>query len=31
MSRRNKLQKFAEVLSFPNVFENFDPKNPQLV
>jgi tRNA (guanine-N7-)-methyltransferase len=30
MSRRNKLQKFAEVLSFPNVYENFDAKNPGL-
>lgn len=31
MSRRNKLQKFAELLSFPNVYENFDPKNPGLI
>ena len=31
MSRRNKLQKFAEILSFPNVYENYDPKNPGLV
>lgn len=31
MSRRNKLMKFAEVLSFPNVYENFDAKNPGLV
>lgn len=31
MSRRNKLQKFAELLTFPNVYENFDPKNPGLV
>jgi tRNA (guanine-N7-)-methyltransferase len=30
MSRRNKLQKFAEVLSFPNVYENFDAKAPGL-
>jgi tRNA (guanine-N7-)-methyltransferase len=30
MSQRNKLQKFAEVLSFPNVFENFDATNPSL-
>lgn len=30
MSRRNKLQKFAEVLSFSNVFENFDASHPQL-
>ncbi len=30
MSRRNKLQKFAEVLSFPNVYENFDASNPSL-
>ncbi len=30
MSRRNKLQKFAEVLSFPNVYENIDARNPGL-
>ncbi|MEO1262557.1 MAG: tRNA (guanosine(46)-N7)-methyltransferase TrmB [Bacteroidota bacterium] len=30
MSRRNKLQKFAEVLSFPNVYENFDTSSPSL-
>lgn len=30
MSRRNKLQKFAEVLSFPNVYENYDATNPGL-
>ena len=30
MSKRNKLQKFAEVLSFPNVYENFDSSNPSL-
>ncbi|HFA51647.1 MAG TPA: tRNA (guanosine(46)-N7)-methyltransferase TrmB [Bacteroidetes bacterium] len=30
MSRRNKLQKFAEVLSFPNVYENFDASKPGL-
>lgn len=30
MSKRNKLQKFAELLSFPNVYENFDSGNPQL-
>ncbi|MEZ4908353.1 MAG: tRNA (guanosine(46)-N7)-methyltransferase TrmB [Saprospiraceae bacterium] len=31
MSSRNKLQKFAENLSFTNVFENFDPKTNILV
>ncbi len=31
MSKRNKLQKFVEVLSFPNVYENFDAKQPSLV
>lgn len=31
MSKRNKLQKFAELLTFPNVYENFDSKKPQLV
>jgi tRNA (guanine-N7-)-methyltransferase len=30
MSKRNKLQKFAEILSFPHVFENFDHKHPSL-
>lgn len=30
MSNRNKLQKFAELLTFPNVYECFDPKQPQL-
>ncbi len=30
MSRRNKLQKFSELLTFRNVVENFDPKNPGL-
>jgi tRNA (guanine-N7-)-methyltransferase len=30
MSGRNKLQKFAEVLAMPNVYENFDAKNPAL-
>ncbi len=31
MARRNKLEKFAEILSFPNVYENYDPKAPQIV
>ncbi|MBK7096004.1 MAG: tRNA (guanosine(46)-N7)-methyltransferase TrmB [Saprospiraceae bacterium] len=30
MPARNKLQKFAENLRFPNVFENFDPKSNEL-
>ena len=30
MSKRNKLKKFAEILSYPNVYENFDPKQPAL-
>ena len=30
MSRRNKLQKFAEILTFPNVYENFNSFPPQL-
>jgi len=29
--KRNKLQKFAEILSFPNVYENYDPKEPGLM
>ncbi|MEM8908779.1 MAG: tRNA (guanosine(46)-N7)-methyltransferase TrmB [Bacteroidota bacterium] len=31
MSRKNKLQKFADLLQFPNVYENYDAKRPQLV
>ena len=31
MSTRNKLQKFAEVLAMPNVYESFDPTRPQLL
>ncbi|PHN04247.1 tRNA (guanosine(46)-N7)-methyltransferase TrmB [Flavilitoribacter nigricans] len=30
MSRRNKLAKFAELLTFPNVYENFDTQRPEL-
>lgn len=30
MSKRNKLQKFAELLTFPNVYENYNPMEPQL-
>lgn len=30
MSSRNKLEKFAEVLAFPNVYENFNPKSTKL-
>ncbi len=31
MSKRNKLLKFADLLSFPHVYENFDPKQPALL
>lgn len=31
MSKRNKLQKFAENLTFPNVYENFTPTEPRLI
>lgn len=31
MSKRNKLQKFAEILEFPNVLENMDASNPVLM
>ncbi len=31
MSRRNKLEKFAELLIFPNVYECFDPTDPHLI
>ena len=30
MSQRNKLKKFAEILQFPNVYENFNPLSPLL-
>jgi tRNA (guanine-N7-)-methyltransferase len=30
MASRNKLQKFAELLTFPNVYENFDVEHPEL-
>ncbi len=30
MSKRNKLQKFADLLSYPNVYENFDPLVPEI-
>ncbi|MCO6476736.1 MAG: tRNA (guanosine(46)-N7)-methyltransferase TrmB [Phaeodactylibacter sp.] len=30
MSKRNKLQKFAELLTFSNVYENFNPLEPHL-
>ena len=28
MSKKNKLQRFAELLSFPNVYQNFSYQNP---
>lgn len=31
MSKRNKLQKFADLLQFPNVFENFTGHEPTLI
>ena len=31
MARKNKLHKFAEVLSFPNVYECYNVQQPQLV
>ncbi|MEL7160523.1 MAG: tRNA (guanosine(46)-N7)-methyltransferase TrmB, partial [Bacteroidota bacterium] len=31
MATRNKLQKFAEILQMDNVYENFDPRNPELI
>ncbi len=30
MGKKNKLKKFAELHDFPNVYENFDPKQPAL-
>ncbi|MBK8966400.1 MAG: tRNA (guanosine(46)-N7)-methyltransferase TrmB [Lewinellaceae bacterium] len=31
MSRKNKLSKFADILTFPNVFECYDVRKPELV
>jgi len=31
MARRNKLKKFNDLLSFPNVYENYDPTNPRMM
>ena len=31
MSRRRKLQKFADILRYPNVLENYDPTNAELL
>lgn len=31
MGRKNKLKKFRELLGYPNVYENYDPKNPRLI
>ncbi len=31
MSRKNKLQKFADIVSFPNVYECYDVQRPSLV
>lgn len=31
MSKKNKLKKFADLLVYPNVYENYDPKYPKLL
>jgi tRNA (guanine-N7-)-methyltransferase len=31
MARKNKLTKFSEILTFPNVVENYEPKIPKLL
>ena len=31
LGRKNKLKKFADILAFPNVYECYDVKQPQLV
>lgn len=31
MSKRNKLQKFADLQTYPNVYQNFSHENPQLL
>ncbi|HFC00834.1 MAG TPA: tRNA (guanosine(46)-N7)-methyltransferase TrmB, partial [Phaeodactylibacter sp.] len=30
MSKKNKLQRFADLQTYPNVYENLDPRNPEL-
>ena len=31
MGKKNKLKKFEDLLSYPNVYENYDPKFPKLL
>ena len=31
MAKKNKLGKFSDILSYPNVYENYDPKDPKLI
>ena len=31
MGKKNKLKKFSDLLSYPNVYENYDPKLPKLL
>lgn len=31
MGKKNKLKKFDDLLSYPNVYENYDPKYPKLL
>lgn len=31
MPKRNKLSKFAEIITFANVYQNYDPKEPKIV
>jgi tRNA (guanine-N7-)-methyltransferase len=31
MGKKNKLKKFGDLLSYPNVYENYDPQNPKLL
>jgi tRNA (guanine-N7-)-methyltransferase len=31
MGKKNKLKKFSDLLSYPNVYENYDPKFPKLL
>ena len=31
MSKKNKLKKFADLLLYTNVYENYDPKYPKLL
>ena len=31
MGKKNKLKKFGDLLTYPNVYENYNPKFPKLL